>query len=152
MVSKNYNEDNFIILKHSQGYTLTNENIINIDFVNERIKYIVKMNNNEIVMNDNFKDFGYPRIKTNQNIIIDLLELVNEAEKVEPKKYYLKHKYLRKEGTNYLGLNTYYNCLDVEYPDEGEFRKTQFTEDEIENLEASGFDLKNFERVEVEDE
>mgnify|MGYP001213363432 CR=1 FL=1 len=46
-----------------------------------------------------FKDFGYPRIK-----IIDLLELVNEAEKVEPKKYYLKHKYLR-EGA--LIISTY---------------------------------------------
>lgn len=51
------NLNNNVILKHSQGYTLTNENIINIDFVNERIKYLVKMNNNEIVMNDNFKDF-----------------------------------------------------------------------------------------------
>lgn len=51
------NLNNNVILKHSQGYTLTNENIINIDFVNERIKYIVKRNNNEIVMNDNFKDF-----------------------------------------------------------------------------------------------
>lgn len=51
------NLNNNVILKHSQGYTLTNENIINIDFVNERIEYIVKMNNNEIVMNDNFKDF-----------------------------------------------------------------------------------------------
>ena len=51
------NLNNNVILKHSQGCTLTNENIINIDFVNERIKYTVKMNNNEIVMNDNFKDF-----------------------------------------------------------------------------------------------
>ena len=99
-----------------------------------------------------FKDFESPRIKFYQDTIIDLLDLVNEAERVEPKKYYLKHKYLRKEGTNYLGLNTYYNCLDVEYPDEGEFRKTQFTEDEIENLEASGFDLCNFEKVEVEND
>ena len=49
--------NNNVILKHSQGYTLSNENIINIDFVNERIDYIVKVNNNEIVMNDNFKDF-----------------------------------------------------------------------------------------------
>ena len=49
--------NNNVILKHSQGYTLTNENIINIDFVNERIDYIVKVNNNETVMNDNFKDF-----------------------------------------------------------------------------------------------
>ena len=51
------NSNNNVILKHSQGYTLSNENIINIDFVNERIDYIVKVNNNEIVMNDNFKDF-----------------------------------------------------------------------------------------------
>ena len=51
------NSNNNVILKHSQGYTLSNENIINIDFINERIDYIVKVNNNEIVMNDNFKDF-----------------------------------------------------------------------------------------------
>ena len=99
-----------------------------------------------------FKDFGSPLIKTNQNIIIDLLELANEAEKVEPKKYYLKHKYLRKEGTNYLGLDTYHNRLDVAYPVEGELRKTKFTEEDIEKIEATGFDLRNFEKEEVEDE
>mgnify|MGYP001354228319 CR=1 FL=1 len=86
------------------------------------------------------------------SVEVNSIFYLKKAIKVEPKRYYLKHKYLREEGTNYLGLNTYYNYLDVEYPDEGEFRKTQFTEDEIENLEASGFDLRNFERVEVEND
>ena len=79
--------------------------------------------------------------------IIDILDKEKEL-----KKYYLKHKYLRKEGTNYLGLDTYYNHLDVSYSVEGELRKTQFTDSEIEEIEASGFDLCNFEKVEVENE
>ena len=101
-----------------------------------------------------FKDFESSRIKTNQNIIIDLLELVNEAERVEPKKYCLKHKFLYKEGLNYLNL-----CIDGTYGTysmndifESSCFKTQFTDKEIEEIEASGFDLCNFERVEVEND
>lgn len=57
MVSKNYNEDNSIILKHSQGYTLTNENIINIDFVGNRVTYLVMAGDSPVAMSDSFDDF-----------------------------------------------------------------------------------------------
>ena len=95
-----------------------------------------------------FKDFESPRIKTNQNIIIDLLELANEAEKVEPKKYYLRHRFLDGEGLNYLNLRIdgKYNINDI---CESKSFKTSFTDKEIEEIETTGFDLCNFERVEV---
>lgn len=76
---------------------------------------------------------------------------LKEAIKIKPKKYYLKHKYLREEGFNYLNLR-----IDGTYSIKGVFEsssfKTQFTDREIEEIEASGFNLCNFERVEVEDE
>ena len=109
-----------------------------------------------------FKDFDSPRIKTNQDIIIDLLELVNEAERVEPKRYYLKHKFLGSEDFNYLNLRIdgTYSIIDIlessavktQFTDSESVFKTKFTEEEIEKIEASGFDLCNFEKVEVEDE
>ena len=96
-----------------------------------------------------FKDFESPCIKTNQDIIIDLLELVNEAERIELKKYYLKHKFLGSEDFNYLNLfdSGVYTIND--YSCNGNF-KTTFTNEDIEKLEATGFDLSNFEKVEVE--
>lgn len=101
-----------------------------------------------------FKDFESPRIKTNQDIIIDLLELVNEAEKVEPKKYYLKHKFLYGEGLSYLNYNYASEklCLMGQQETYGYTYgyQTQFTDDEIEEIEATGFDLCNFEKVEVD--
>ena len=99
-----------------------------------------------------FKDFESPRIKTNQNIIIDLLELVNEAERVEHKKYYLKHKFLDREGVNYLNYNYSTDRLYIIGRTETRYYQTEFTEDEIEEIEAAGFNLCNFERVEVKDE
>ena len=99
-----------------------------------------------------FKDFDSPRIKTNQNIIIDLLELVNEAERVEPKKYYLRHKFLGSLGYNFL--NYFINGNDYIINDRcsGDSFKSEFTDMEIKKIEASGFDLCNFEKVEVENE
>lgn len=88
---------------------------------------------------------------------------LKEAIKVEPKRYYLKHKYLREEGFNYLNLRIdgAYSLNDVsetsvvktqQFADSESAVKTQFTDREIEEIEASGFNLRNFERVEVEDE
>ena len=86
------------------------------------------------------------------SVEVNSIFYLKEATKVEPKKYYLRHKFLDSEDVNYL------NCRS----DSGEFcllglfetydYKTKFTEEEIEKIEASGFDLRNFEKVEVEDE
>ena len=99
-----------------------------------------------------FKDFDSPHIKTNQDIIIDLLELVNEAEKVEPKKYYLKHKYLGAERFAYLNYSHEFKDFELETKSFEDNYQTKFTEEEIKEIEEKGFDLTNFERVEVEDE
>ena len=99
-----------------------------------------------------FKDFDSPRIKTNQDIIIDLLELVNEAEKVEPKKYYLKHKFLGHLFGTYLNYKYSTGEFCRSNTEEAAICQTQFTDSEIEEIEARGFDLCNYEKVEVEDE
>ena len=97
-----------------------------------------------------FKDFESSFVKKDQNIITYLLELVNEAWRVEPKKYYLKHKFLNDEGFNYLNydfpMDLFYLSGNVDAP------QTQFTDRKIKKIEATGFDLCNFEKVEVEDE
>ena len=99
-----------------------------------------------------FKDFESSRIKTNQDIIIDLLELVNEAERVEPKKYYLKHKFLGIERYAYLNYGHIGKDFELNSKSFVDNIQTQFTEEEIEEIEASGFDLRNFERIEVEND
>ena len=84
---------------------------------------------------------------------LGLLEwFVKHSIKVEPKKYYLRHKYLDIEQYSYLNykvmtkdfeLNT--KCCD------GNFQ-TQFTEEEIKEIEKTGFDLTNFEKIGVEED
>mgnify|MGYP001172738954 CR=1 FL=1 len=76
---------------------------------------------------------------------------LKEATKIEPKKSSLKHKFLGSEDFNYLNLcdSGVYTIND--YSCNGNF-KTKFTNEDIEKIEASGFDLCNFEKVEVEDE
>ena len=99
-----------------------------------------------------FKDFESPRIKFYQATIIDLLDLVNEAEKVEPKKYYLRHKFLGSPWGDYLNYkNTTNRLYLLDIYDTVDY-KSKFTEDEIEEIEATGFDLSNFEKVEVEND
>ena len=72
------------------------------------------------------------------------------AEKVEPKKYYLKHKFLGSEGFNYLNYYFLQDKLFLSYKRGTSDYQTKFTDKEIEEIEASGFDLCNFEKVEVE--
>ena len=85
------------------------------------------------------------------SVVLNELSYLTKASKVERKKYYLKHKYLREEGFNYLNQQS---CGGFNLMNEGDsdMFKTKFTEEEIEEIEASGFDLRNFERVEVEDD
>ena len=99
-----------------------------------------------------FKNFESPRIKTNQDIIIDLLELANEAEKVELKKYYLRHKFLGSEGFNYLNYYFLQDKLFLSYKRGTPDYQTQFTDRKIKEIEATGLDLCNFEKVAEEDE
>ena len=76
---------------------------------------------------------------------------LREATKIEPKKYYLKHKFLNGEGINYLNLHINGTC-SINDTFETSAVKTSFNDKEIEEIEATGFDLCNFEKVEVEDE
>ena len=103
-----------------------------------------------------FKDFESSRIKTNQDIIIDcsdFLELANEAERIELKKYYLRHKFLGEGGDSYLNYNYDRDKLCLMGMIETPNYQTQFTDDAIEEMEATiGFDLCNFEKVEVEED
>lgn len=74
---------------------------------------------------------------------------LKEAIKVEPKKYYLKHKFLSREDFNYLNCHSASGGFCLLGPLESCDYKTKFTEEDIEKIEATGFDLCNFERVEV---
>ena len=84
-------------------------------------------------------------------ICVNDIPFLKEATKVEPKKYYLRHKFLESKGIDYLNQlsSGILNLMDKEGSGKS---KTQFTEEEIEKIEATGFDLRNFERVEVEDD
>ena len=85
------------------------------------------------------------------SILLNELAYLMEATKMEPKKYYLKHRFLEKEGVNYLNQLSS-GSFDLVTSVDSDIFKTKFTEDEIEEIEARGFDLRNFEKVEVEDE
>ena len=85
-------------------------------------------------------------------VSLNEITYLRKATKVEPKKYYLRHKFFGSPWGNYLNYRNTTNRLylldiqgTVDY-------KTQFTQEEIEEIEASGFDLCNFEKVEVENE
>ena len=85
------------------------------------------------------------------SILLNELPYLMEATKVEPKEYYLKHRFLEKEGVNYLNLHINGTC-SINDTFETSAVKTSFNDKEIEEIEATGFDLCNFEKVEVEDE
>ena len=83
----------------------------------------------------------------------ELLELRNAVRvKPEPKKYYLRHKFLGSSGYNYLNYFIIGNDYIINDRCSGDCFKSEFTDSEIKEIEATGFDLRNFERVEVEDE
>lgn len=90
--------------------------------------------------------YPWERVNDEDIKIHELWKLSEEAERVEPKKYYLKHKFLDNEDGNYLNLfiDETYSIADIF---ESETVKTSFTEDEIKEIEALGFDLRNFKKV-----
>ena len=71
---------------------------------------------------------------------------------VEPKKYYLKHKFLGEGLDSYLNYNYDRDKLCLMGIIETPNHQTEFTDDAIEEIEALGFDLRNFERIEVEED
>ena len=98
-----------------------------------------------------YKDCGASE-ETKDNLINLYSKIIDILDKEkEPKKYYLRHRSLDSEGVNYLNLRIdgKYSINDI---CESKSFKTSFNDKEIEEIEALGFDLCNFEKVEVEDE
>ena len=87
----------------------------------------------------------------NTTIANDMAYL-QKAIKIEPKKYYLKHKFLNEEGLDYLNRNSSTNTVFLSIKRQTPGCQTKFTDIEIKEIEARGFNLCNFEEVEVEDE
>lgn len=100
----------------------------------------------DLVVNNIDGLYPWERVNDEDIKIHELRKLSEEAERVEPEKYYLKHKFLDNEDGNYLNLynDETYIISDIFEP---ETFKTSFTEKEIKEIEASGFDLRNFEKV-----
>ena len=78
-----------------------------------------------------------------------LVWFVKYSIKVEPKKYYLRHKYLDIEQYSYLNYNQVVKVYELNSQSDEDNYQTQFTEEEIKEIEEKGFDLTNFERIEV---
>ena len=80
----------------------------------------------------------------------ELIELRNtDNVKPKPKKYYLKHKYLGAERFAYLNYSHEFRDFELETKSFEDNFQTQFTEEEIKEIEKTGFDLTNFEKIEI---
>ena len=99
-----------------------------------------------------YKDCGaFEETKDNLiNLYSKIIDILDKEK--EPKKYYLKHKFLGEGLDSYLNYNYDRDKLCLMGMIETPNYQTEFTDDAIEEIEALGFDLRNFERVEVEDE
>ena len=70
-------------------------------------------------------------------------------EREEPKKYYLRHKYLKAAvGSNYLVLNTLFDAMILGGKTETDVNKTKFTRQEIEYFPKK-FSMSDWELIEV---
>lgn len=96
--------------------------------------------------------YQWERVNEGDIKIHELGKLSEEAERVEPKKYYLKHKFLGIERLAYLNYGHIGKDFELNSKRFVDNIQTQFTEEEIKKIEEKGFDLCNFEKVEVEDE
>lgn len=78
----------------------------------------------------------------------ELLELRN-AVRVKPKSknYYLRHKFIGSKTRDFLNYLKSNEEFYLSKSNEISSYQTQFTEDEINEIEATGFDLRNFEKV-----
>nr|DAX99492.1 MAG TPA: hypothetical protein [Caudoviricetes sp.] len=135
-------ENDYILSRHFGDFTFTEgvgENYINIsgDYKN-RIWF-----SNPSFCNE--KDF---------NMIKAAVEFAETPleEREEPKKYHLRHKWMKEEDYNYLSLDlddNYYYLDDIEGFD---WSENKFTREEIEDIkEKYDTKLEDFEIVEVEE-
>lgn len=101
----------------------------------------------DLVVNNIDGLYPWERVNDEDIKIHELWKLSEEAERVEPKKYHLKHKFLGEGLDSYLNYNYDRDKLCLMGMIETPNYQTQFTDDEIEEIEATGFDLRNFEKV-----
>ena len=108
---------------------------------------ILKTLNNKLLavldFGSHYVKWGFSELQINE-----LCELRN-ANKLDIPKYNLKYK--DKSNPTYFNYDFNGNFMIGTKTGLGEF-KTKFRTCEIEEIEASGFDLRNFEKVEVEDD
>lgn len=100
-----------------------------------------------------FDDLEHERKEELFNLIVEYARTPIE-EREEPKKYYLKHKWLTNNGGSYNCLNFYVdeNKYSIESDSDMYGFKTQFTQAEIDKIkEKFNTDLKDFEIVEVQE-
>ena len=89
----------------------------------------------------------------NRSLLFDLTDEyistpTNERE--EPTKYYLKHKWIKTEGYNYLNFEIKDNNYICASQNKSNIYQTQFTKEEIEEIKRKlNTDLSDFEIVEV---
>ena len=135
-------ENDYILSRPFGDFTFTEgvgENYINIsgDYKN-RIWFSIPSFCNE-------KDF---------NMIKAAVEFAETPleEREEPKKYYLKHKWIETEGYNYLNFEIKDNNYICASQNKSDLYQTTFTKEEIEEIKRKlNTDLNDFEIVEVEE-
>ena len=96
--------------------------------------------------------YQWERVNEGDIKIHELGKLSEEAERVEPKKYYLKHKYLIEADIEDVNLEV---CSKEWFFDSESnlcYVQKRFTEEEIKELENDGWVLENYRKIEVEDE
>lgn len=81
----------------------------------------------------------------------NLTRLVNNAIKVVIKKYHLKHRYMGNKDFEYLNLYIPDKTLTLEDCEGDDYYQTEFTLENIRDIENMGFNLDNFDLVEVVD-
>ena len=99
-----------------------------------------------------YKDCGASE-ETKDNLINLYSKIIDILDKEkEPKRYYLKHKFIGRHSRGHLNHEHPDGVFYVSNADETTSFQTKFTEEEINEIEATGFDLSNYEKVEVEDD
>ena len=74
-------------------------------------------------------------------------------ERQEEKKYYLKHRFLDSQQTDYLNFSREIGLFKLSTMEHYDNKQTQFTQKEIDEIkEKCNTDLKDFEIIEVEEE
>ena len=95
----------------------------------------------------------------NEKPRVEMLEALCELSKTpfeerqEEKKYYLKHRFLDSQQTDYLNFSREIGLFKLSTMEHYDNKQTQFTQKEIDEIkEKCNTDLKDFEIIEVEEE